>query len=296
MFLLIATPKSVYQFQTKFRNETRAKSGIMRGREFLMKDMYSFSKDEKDHEAFYEKAKKAYLKIFERAGVGDRTYITFASGGMFSEFSHEFQTVSDAGEDLIYVDEKKNIAVNKEVMTDDVLKKLGVHKKDLVEKKAIEVGNIFSLGTKFSAPLGLTYLDEKGASLPVIMGCYGIGPGRLMGTIVETLSDDKGIVWPESVAPFMVHLVYLPGKNTEAKKYAEELYVKLTKAGIEVLFDDRDLRPGEKFADSDLIGLPYRVVISDKTMESGKLEMKIRKTGEVKMIEEAQLYAQKIQK
>ncbi len=284
-------PQYAYQFQTKFRNEARAKSGIMRGREFLMKDLYSFSKNTEEHDAFYERAKQAYINIFERAGIGSKTFVTFASGGSFSKFSHEFQAVTDAGEDLIYIDEEKKIAVNKEVLNDEVLKDLGIDRAKLVEKKAVEVGNIFSLGTKFSEPLGLVYQDENGQTQPVVMGSYGIGPGRLMGTIVEIFGDEKGIAWPESVAPFKIHLVYLPGKELKAKEYAERLYTELTQKGIEVLFDDRDARAGEKFADSDLIGIPYRVVVSDKTLESGKLEMKIRATGETKMLDEAALSA-----
>ncbi len=285
-------PLYAYQFQTKFRNETRAKSGIMRGREFIMKDLYSFSKDEKEHAEFYEKAKQAYLNVFNRVGLGDRTFVTFASGGTFSKYSHEFQTVTDAGEDLIYVDEKKGIAVNQEVFTDDVLKDLSLSKSDLKEKKAVEVGNIFSLGTKFSDAFGLNYLDEKGEKKPVIMGSYGIGPGRLMGTIVETLSDEKGIVWPEHVAPFKIHLILLAGKDDKAKEYADKIYKMLSVKNVAVLFDDRDLRAGEKFADADLIGIPTRVIVSDKGMQNGTLEMKDRKTGEVTMITEEELMKQ----
>jgi prolyl-tRNA synthetase len=255
-----------------------------------MKDLYSFSLNEKQHADFYEKAKQAYINVFNRVGLGDKTFVTFASGGTFTKYSHEFQTLTEAGEDTIYIDEAKHIAVNEEVYSDEVLHDLGLHKKDLVQKKAVEVGNIFSLGTKFSEPFELTYLDEKGEKKPVIMGSYGIGLGRLMGTIVEVLGDNNGIVWPEAVAPFKVHLVYLPGKEVKAKEYAEELYTKLTQKGIEVLFDDRDARAGEKFADSDLIGLPYRVVVSDKTLAGGKLEMKVRKNGEVKMISESELF------
>ncbi len=282
-------PNQVYQFQTKFRNEARAKSGIMRGREFLMKDLYSFSRDEKEHEEFYEKAKNAYLKIFQRVGLGKETFVTFASGGSFAKFSHEFQTVTDAGEDLIYVDEKKKIAVNKEVLNDEVLAELGLDRKKLIEKKAVEVGNIFSLGTKFSEPLGLNYLDEKGEKRPVIMGSYGIGLGRLMGTIVETFADEAGMIWPESVAPFKIHLILLDGKEPKAKEWAEKIYKELTKKNIEVLFDDRDARAGEKFADSDLIGIPYRIVVSDKTFEKNMLECKVRATGETKMLSEAEV-------
>lgn len=279
-------PASVYQFQTKFRNEQRAKSGILRGREFLMKDLYSFSRDEKEHTAFYEKAKQAYLNIYNAVGLGDVTYVTFASGGSFSKYSHEFQALTDAGEDVIYLDSKKKMAVNKEVLVPEVLAELGMKKEELVEKKAIEVGNIFSLGTKFSKPLELTYTDEKGEKKEVIMGCYGIGLGRLMGTVAEVLSDDKGLVWPISIAPFQVHLVALPDKEGKVIKAATSFYAALQKKGIEVLFDDRDLRAGEKFADSDLIGIPVRVVMSEKTMADNVVEVRDRKTGEVQKVSE----------
>jgi len=195
-------PLYPYDFKTIFRNETRSKSGIMRGREFYWKALYSFSADEAEHNVFYEKAKEAYTNVYRRVGLGDFTYMTFASGGTFSKYSHEFQTVSEAGEDLIYIDEAKNIAINKEVLTDEVLAELGIDRATLVEKKAIEVGNIFSLGSKFSEPFDLTYKNAEGTDVPVFMGSYGIGVTRLMGTIVEVLSDEKGIVWPESVAPF----------------------------------------------------------------------------------------------
>jgi len=282
-------PVYAYQFQTKFRNEARAKSGIMRGREFLMKDLYSFSLDQASHDAFYEKAKQAYIRVFERLGLGDMTYVTFATGGSFSKYSHEFQTVTDAGEDVIYVDEKKKIAVNKEVLNDAVLKDLSLKRADLVEKKAVEVGNIFNLGTKFSDALELSYVDEKGGKKPVIMGSYGLGPGRIMGTIVEVLSDDKGIVWPTSIAPFVAHLILVDGKDGKAKKEADKLYTSLSAKGIEVLYDDRDIRPGEKFADSDLIGVPLRIVVSDKTLEKGGYEVKERSTGAISMLAEKEL-------
>ena len=272
-------PRYAYQFQTKFRNELRAKSGIMRSREFIMKDLYSFSRSEEEFRKFYEAAAAAYLKIFDRVGLGKVTYRTFASGGSFSKFSDEFQTVSDAGEDVIYVHEGKRLAVNKEVYKDDVLADLGMKKSDLKEMKAIEVGNIFPLGTRFSDALGLSYKDEDGSQKPVIMGSYGIGPGRLMGTIVETLSDPKGIIWPEEVAPFKVHLVELNGDSEDVHKEAEELYRELTQAGVEVLWDDRDARAGEKFADSDLIGIPLRVVVSEKTLAAGKFECVERSSG-----------------
>jgi prolyl-tRNA synthetase len=282
-------PQYIYQFQTKFRNETRAKSGIMRSREFIMKDLYSFNRDEKDFREFYEKCAEAYLRIYQRVGLGDRTYRTFASGGSFSKFSDEFQTICDAGEDIIYVSKEKNIAVNKEVYTDEVLAELGLEKSDLEEAKAIEVGNIFPLGTKYSSVLGLNYKKEDGTDSPVIMGSYGIGPGRLMGTVVEVLSDDKGIVWPSSIAPFKIHLIVLQGKDAKAKEYADSLYKKLIDQGVEVLYDDREARPGEKFADSDLIGIPHRVIVSDKNLAENKLEYKNRKSGEVKFVNEDEL-------
>lgn len=269
-------PKYVYQFQTKFRNETRAKSGIMRCREFVMKDLYSFSKNKEEHDAFYEKAKQAYINIFDRVGLGSVTYLTFASGGMFSKFSHEFQTITDAGEDIVYVDEQKKIAVNKEVYTDEILQSLDLNKDTLVEKKAVEVGNIFTLGTRFSEALGLAYKKENGEEENVFMGSYGIGPGRLMGTIVEALSDEKGIVWPEAVAPYKVHLVVL-GSNEEIRNKAESLYSDLILEGVDVLFDDRDgVATGEKLQDADLLGMPVRVIISERSLKEGGVEFKKR--------------------
>ncbi len=276
-------PFSVFQIQTKFRNEERAKSGIMRGREFLMKDLYSFHRDQDDLDRFYETAIEAYKRVFKRLGLGDKTYVTFASGGAFSKYSHEFQTVSEAGEDTIYVSKEKSIAVNKEVLTDEALADLDITRDELEEKKAIEVGNIFKLGTRFSEALGLFYADEKGEKKPVVMGCYGIGPSRLMGTIVEVLSDEKGIVWPEEIAPFKAHLLFL-GKDEEVKKKTDELYAELEKNGIKTLYDDRDSSAGEKFADADLIGIPWRIVVSEKSLAAGGAEMKKRTEKEPKII------------
>ncbi len=283
-------PRYAYQFQNKFRNETRAKSGVMRGREFLMKDLYDFSKNEEEHNEFYSRMRAAYLRVFERAGVGDRTYATYASGGIFSEFSEEFQTVSEAGEDVIYVDEKSGIALNKEVYTDEVIAKLGLNKEDLVEKKSIESGNIFHLGTKFSEALGLYYTDLDEVKKPVWMGCYGIGPTRLMGTLVEVLSDEKGIVWPESVAPYKVHLVLLNQQDEEVRDWADGIYASLKKGGADVLYDDRDQTTGAKFADSDLMGMPYRVVVSKRGKEEGVFEVVERHSGETTKLTEEQLY------
>lgn len=272
-------PAYAYQFQTKFRNETRAKSGLMRTREFVMKDLYSFSATEEEHQKFYEACAEAYTRIFARVGLGESTYKTFASGGSFSKYSHEFQTISPAGEDTIYVSKEKGIAINKEVYTDEVLLDLGLSKEELTEEPAIEVGNIFSLGTRFSDAFGLTYKNKEGAEVPVIMGSYGIGPARLMATVAETFADDKGLVWPKEVAPFAVHLVEIPSESGEVRKEAEEMYRELTGAGIEVLWDDRDARAGEKFADSDLMGLPLRVVVSQKSLAAGTSECVERQSG-----------------
>ncbi len=276
-------PRYTHQFQTKFRNELRAKSGIMRGREFFMKDMYSFNKTQEDLDEFYEKVIVAYKNVYNRAGIGDKSYLTFASGGMFSKFSHEFQTICDAGEDHIYIDKEKNMAVNDEVMQDQILQNLGLIRENLVEAKSIEVGNIFKYGTRYTSELGLVFKDEDGSEKTVVLGAYGIGLGRLMGTIVELLSDDKGIIWPKEVSPFTVHLVRL-GENSTVVSAADNLYADLIKRGVEVLYDDRDLRPGEKFADSDLIGIPVRFVVSEKTIAENKVEVKYRTETDSKLI------------
>ncbi len=281
-------PFSAYQFQTKFRNESRAKSGILRVREFIMKDLYSFDKDEEGLNDFYEKASDAYIKIFNRVGLGDKTYKTFASGGVFSKYSHEFQTLCETGEDIIFVNENKKFAVNKEVFTDEVLVDLGVSKNEFVEKKAIEVGNIFKLGARFSEALGLFYISENGEKLPVVMGSYGIGPCRVMGTIVELFADEKGIVWPESVAPFKLHLIEITSDKPEVKEMTEKIYKEIGESNV--LYDDRDLRAGEKFADADLLGMPYQIIVSEKNIAQGKLELKTRKTGETKMVSEAEIF------
>lgn len=282
-------PVLAYQFQTKFRNELRAKSGIMRGKEFLMKDMYSFARSAKEHEELYAKAREAYVRIFDRLGIGDRTYPTYASGGIFSDFSEEFQTLTDAGEDTIYVHREKKLAVNKEVYTDAALAKIGVKKEELEEARAVEVGNIFTLGTKFSEPLNLRFKDENGESNPVLMGCYGLGPMRVMGTIVELFADEKGLVWPEAVAPFAVHLVSLGRDGDEVEKAAEALYEELGKAGVEVLYDDRDLRAGEKFAESELLGMPYRVVVGKDGVANDAYEVVARATGAVEKVPRANI-------
>ncbi len=280
-------PKAIYQIQTKFRRELRSKSGILRGREFLMKDMYSFVRSQEELDEFHEKAAEAYMKIFARAGVGERTFRTFASGGSFSKFSDEFQTLCEAGEDTIHLDREAKLAVNKEVYTPNVLEELGLKKEKLEEVKAIEVGNIFKLGTRFSEPLGLTFKDEKGQERPVIMGCYGIGLGRLMGAIVESLADERGLAWPEEIAPYRVHIVSISGGNKDVVAEADRLYELLAENNIEALYDDRDVRAGEKFADSDLLGIPTRLVVSEKTMAEGGVELVSRREGTTTFVQDS---------
>lgn len=281
-------PAYVYQIQTKFRNEARAKSGILRGREFLMKDLYSFSSDEKNHVVFYEKAKKAYQTIFERVGLGKSTRLTIASGGTFSKYSHEFQTLTEAGEDLIHLCQKCPLAINDEIFK-EYKECPDCGGKKFEAKKAVEVGNIFTLGTKYSEALGLEYVDETGAKHPVFMGSYGIGLGRVLGTVAEVLSDEEGLVWPKAIAPFAMHLIEIANGGGEVRKAAEKLYQELNQVGIDVLYDDRDIRAGEKFADSDLIGIPVRVVISEKTLAAKEVEVKLRDSGETKMVKLSEL-------
>jgi prolyl-tRNA synthetase len=284
-------PFFAYQIQNKFRNEMRAKSGIMRTREFWMKDLYSFCATAEQHNDFYQTCSDAYMRIFTRLGIGDRTYKTFASGGAFCKFSHEFQTLAEAGEDVVYINEEKNIAVNEEVLEETDLSELGVTKEELTKRKSIEVGNIFSLGTKFSESIGLTFKNEAGENTPVIMGSYGIGPARAMGTVVDLLSDERGIVWPKEIAPYTVHLVALNTDDSEITDWADGIYTALKARAVSVLYDDRDHRPGEKFADSDLLGMPYRVVASRKGKESGLYEVVERSTGKVRSLTEQELLA-----
>lgn len=277
-------PVYVYQFQTKLRNELRAKSGIMRGREFVMKDLYSFSLDEKAHEIFYNEMIQAYFRVFNRVGIGPDTFVTFASGGAFTKFSHEFQTITDAGEDVIYINREKNIAINEEILNDDTLKNLGVTMDELEKVKTAEVGNIFNFGTKKCEQLGLYYADSTGTKIPVWLGSYGIGITRLMGVIVEKNADENSMIWPASVSPFGIQLIELSQGDENIKKVAEELYQVLTSAGVEVLHDDRDLPAGQKFADADIIGIPKRIIVSKKTLEKNSVEYKDRKTGEVSLV------------
>jgi len=280
-------PVAVYQIQNKFRNEARAKSGLLRGREFSMKDLYSFHVDEEDLNRYYEIVKQAYFKIYDRLGLGDITVLTFASGGAFSQFSHEFQTINSNGEDTIYLCSKCHIAVNKEIIdTQKTCPECGNDKLEAV--KATEVGNIFKLRTKFSKAFNFYYSDKDGQDKIVEMGCYGFGPSRTMGTIVEICNDDKGIIWPASIAPYQVHLVGLDLFDETIKTQAEKLYQDLLDKNIEVLFDDRvDVTAGAKFADADLIGNPIRLVISKRSLDKGGIELKNRNedTSEIISIE-----------
>lgn len=272
-------PAYAYQFQTKLRNELRAKSGIMRGREFVMKDLYSYDVDEKRHLTFYDSVKVAYMNVFKRVGLGDITYITFAAGGAFTKFSHEFQTITEAGEDYIYINKEKGVAINEEVFNDAVLAELGVSKNEMTKVKSAEVGNIFNFGTEKCEDMNFFATDETGEQISIYLGSYGIGVTRLMGVVAEHFADEKGMVWPESIAPFQAHLISL-GKDEEAQK----IYDDLNKKGIEVLWDDRDVRAGEKFADSDLIGIPWRIVVSEKSITAGGVEIKKRDLTESEII------------
>lgn len=282
-------PISLYQFQTKMRNELRAKSGIMRGREFVMKDMYSFHASAEDLDAYYNETIEAYNRVYDRLGIGADTYVTFASGGAFTKFSHEFQTICDAGEDVIYLHRGKNIAVNEEVI-DDAVKELGISRDELETVKTAEVGNIFNFGSQKTEEMGLRFTGQDGHEAPIFMGSYGIGVTRVMGVIAEKLSDDRGLVWPENIAPFKVYLAPL-GLSDDVRVAADELYDQLTAAGVTVLYDDRDERPGAKFADADLLGIPTRVVISEKTVAANQYEVKARTSADTEMLDKPALLA-----
>ncbi len=281
-------PVAVYQIQDKFRNEPRAKSGILRGREFNMKDLYSFHRTPEDLEAYYAVAMEAYKRVFARCGI--QAIATEASGGAFSKVSHEFQMPTEAGEDIIFVNGAGDYAWNREIVPD---LKDGDPAPDgsgpVRMMKAIEVGNIFKLATRFSDPFELKFTDEDGSQKPVFMGCYGIGPSRLAGAIVEASHDERGIIWPASVAPFQAHLVSLKSKDASVQdritQAAQDLYDELQARRVEILWDDRaDVSAGEKFADADLIGVPLRLVVSEKMLKENSVEWKERTNGEVKMV------------
>ena len=278
-------PRAVYQIQTKFRDEKRAKSGILRGREFTMKDLYSFHQNEESLNNFYEKVKKSYLKIFKRCGL--KAYVTEASGGDFSlEYSHEFMVKTEAGEDKIYLCEKCGFARNAEIANFQEKSKCPVCKNGILEKvKTIEVGNIFKLGTKYSKAVGLNFMDQKGQLKPVVMGSYGIGIERLMGTIVEVHHDKNGIIWPKEVAPFNVHLLSL-GNEKNVINFSKQVYDYLEKNQVQVLWDERkNVSVGEKLYDADLIGCPARIIISKKLVSQKKIEIKKRNSNLKKIVD-----------
>ncbi len=277
-------PILTYQIQNKFRNELRAKNGLLRGREFVMKDMYSFARTEEEHNLLYEKVAEAYHKVYARLGIGHLTLRTSADGGIFTKkFSDEFQTLCDAGEDTVYVNEEKKISINKEVYTDENLEKLNIKKEDLTERRGIEVGNIFPLETKYTEALGVRCKNDKGEPEPIIMGCYGIGISRLVGALAEIFGTETSMIWPEAVAPFKIHLIDLSGSDEGVKKATEDLYQKLKEKDL-VLIDDRDARAGEKFADADIIGLPIRIISSKKTLEKNGFEVVNRVTGKTEVL------------
>ncbi|MDD2516033.1 MAG: His/Gly/Thr/Pro-type tRNA ligase C-terminal domain-containing protein [Candidatus Gracilibacteria bacterium] len=269
----------VYQFQTKFRNETRAKSGVLRGREFIMKDLYSFHKNQEELDIYFEKAHGAYNRIFDRLGIGKDTLYTFASGGVFSKYSYEFQTILEIGEDNVYVCEKCGQAHNNEIV-EETFKCVECGSNEYKIIKTSETGNIFKLSTKFSNAFGLKYADEKGIQNEIVMGCYGIGISRIMGVIAEKFADEKGLVWPENIAPFSHYLIIIGDNKQKALEFAK----KLENEGKEVIIDDRDIGFGQKASDADLLGIPYRIVISDKTIEKGGYEIKARNSDEVKIL------------
>ena len=280
-------PISVYQFQNKLRNELRAKSGIMRGREFIMKDMYSVHATKEDLDAYYNQAIEAYKRCYDRFGIGDDTYVTFASGGAFTKFSHEFQTICTAGEDYIYLHRGKNIAVNEEVL-DDAVKELGIDRSELEKVKTAEVGNIFNFGTQKSEEMNLVFTGSDGAQQYAYMGSYGIGITRVMGVIVEKFADEKGLVWPDAIAPARVYLVQIGEKSRAA---ADKLYELLKAQGVEVLYDDRNERPGVKFADAELMGIPLRVTVSDRLLDGKKWEVVARVSGKQQLLTTDELLA-----
>lgn len=277
-------PLAVFQIQTKFRDETRAKSGLLRGKEFIMKDLYSFHLTEKDLDDYYEKVKEAYFRIFEKVGLKEKTFLTFASGGTFSKFSHEFQTISQAGEDIIYICENCHQAINKEIKN-EIKNCPNCQGNKFSQEKSIEVGNIFKLKDKYTKPFNYFVKDRNGQNLPVLMGCYGIGIQRLMGTVVENYHDDKGIIWPTTIAPFQIHLIDI--ENTYKK--TEKLYKTFSEKGFEVLWDDREESAGTKFMDADLLGIPLRVLTSKKLEKENKVEIKIRKSGKIKIVQEKEV-------
>ncbi|MBI4053746.1 MAG: prolyl-tRNA synthetase [Candidatus Doudnabacteria bacterium] len=279
-------PFAVYQIQTKFRDEPRVKSGLLRGREFRMKDMYSFHADAADLNEFYERASAAYLKTFKRIGLD--AIRTEATGGTFSEFSDEFQIEIPTGEDTIYICKNCEVGKNKEIFSERATCSR-CKKNSWRASRGSEVGNIFKLKPKYASSFDLIFTDKAGKKQIVIMGCYGIGISRLMGVLVEKFHDEKGVIWPEIVAPFFIHLVSLDGGQERVGKFAEEIWRALQKQGHEVLYDDRELSPGTKLADSDLLGIPLRLVVSPRTVERESVEYKLRAGQKTQLEKEREL-------
>jgi len=269
-------PLALYQIQTKFRNEARPKSGLLRSREFRMKDLYSFHENEEDLLEFYELMKEEYMSLFEDLGLAEDTFITLADGGDFTkEFSHEFQTLIPQGEDTIFLDRENRIAYNKEIVNKENEERLGVKFDSLEQVSATEVGNIFPLNLKFSNPFSLTYTTKEGLVKPVYMGCYGLGTSRLMGVVAEKFADEKGLVWPEKIAPAKYHIVTISKEREgEVYKLSKEL---IELVGKDALWDRRtSVSTGEKLKDADLIGCPYRIIISSNSIKRGGIEVKSR--------------------
>jgi len=277
-------PVKIYHFSTKFRDEKRAKSGILRGREFLMKDLYSAHVSKEDMMKYYDEIKKVYIKIFKRMGLD--ALLTQAGGGVFTKnFTHEFQVIAQSGEDEIIYCPKGDFCTNVEVKTKD--EKCKSCQTPLKKAKAIEVGNIFPLGTYYSEKMKVNFTDKDGHKKPVWLASYGIGLTRAVGAIVEIHHDEKGIIWPKEVAPYDVHLVYIEGSDGDTgpttEKFAKEVNDALTENGIEVLWDDREnISPGAKFADADLIGIPVRLIVSKRN--TGKVEFKERKSEKSELL------------
>ncbi len=270
-------PLYLYQIQNKFRNEMRSTGGLLRTREFMMKDLYSFDRTEKEMDKYYEKVFQTYLKIFQRCGFKAMP-VEAESGAIGGEICHEFMMACPTGEDKILVCEKCGWASS--VNLDKMKKTCPQCQGKLKEVRGIENGHIFKLGTLYSEKMGALYTDKNGRKKPIWMGCYGIGLGRLMATIVEASHDQKGIIWPESVAPFQIHLVSV---DPSSQELTDKVYSELQKTGVEVLYDDREeVTAGVKFADADLIGIPVRLVVSEKTKD--KIEWKKRKEEKTQLL------------
>ena len=286
-------PFAVYQINTKFRDELRAKSGVLRGREFRMKDMYSFHTTQESLTKFYGQVLEAYVKAYERCGLNVK--VVQASGGIFTKnMSHEFQALTDAGEDMLIACTNCDFGQNSEIATYKAGDTCPKCEGTLAQMKGVEVGNIFDLGTKYSDAFDFNFTDEDGTQKRVLMGCYGIGTTRLVGSIVEVHNDERGIIWPKSVAPMPVHLVTLKSKDAEIQdriiEEAEDLYDALLKEGIDVLWDDREASPGEKLADADLLGMPLRLLISEKTLVEESAEWKLRSSKDAKLVKLADVF------